>query len=41
MTERGVSVEDLVERAASLAAEAKTPVYVAVDGARGTRGNRG
>jgi Cu+-exporting ATPase len=32
MRERGVSVDGLVERAASLAGEAKTPVYVAVDG---------
>jgi Cu+-exporting ATPase len=32
MTERGVSVEGLGERAATLAAGAKTPVYVALDG---------
>jgi Cu+-exporting ATPase len=32
MMERGVSVEDLGERAATLAADAKTPVYVALDG---------
>jgi Cu+-exporting ATPase len=32
MTERGANVDDLVGRAASLAGEAKTPVYVAVDG---------
>jgi Cu+-exporting ATPase len=32
MTERGVSVEDLGARAESLALEAKTPVYVALDG---------
>jgi Cu+-exporting ATPase len=32
MNERGVSVDGLATRAASLAAAAKTPVYVAVDG---------
>jgi Cu+-exporting ATPase len=32
MTERGVSVDGLGERAASLASAAKTPVYVALDG---------
>ncbi|MBC7932694.1 MAG: copper-translocating P-type ATPase, partial [Rubrivivax sp.] len=32
MNERGVRLDGLIERAASLAAEAKTPVYVAVDG---------
>ncbi|HEV7889323.1 MAG TPA: heavy metal translocating P-type ATPase [Pyrinomonadaceae bacterium] len=32
MRERGVNVDGLVGRAASLAAEAKTPVYVAVEG---------
>jgi Cu+-exporting ATPase len=32
MTERGLSVDGLGERAASLASAAKTPVYVALDG---------
>ncbi len=32
MNERGVNVDGLATRAASLASEAKTPVYVAVDG---------
>jgi Cu+-exporting ATPase len=32
MNERGVSLDGLIERAAACAVEAKTPVYVAVDG---------